>query len=304
LHQDGAVDQRVTFGVFEFEPTLGTLSRNGRPVRLQRQPAKMLAALVAQPGEIVERAALQAAIWGSETNVDFERGLNFCAAQIRAALRDSAASPRYIETLPRRGYRFIAPVQSAVATAPRATGSGLRATEPANVAAIDRPRALPRARLLTIAGILVILAVVGWTVLGLRAGQDPPRIVVVPFDNETGSPDFDRVSKNLSDATVARFATPERMPKLRVIGNAADVRFTFVPRDLKAIGESLEARYILLGQVKRDDRQVRVIAHLIRTSDQTHLWANPYDRVVLDLPAQAQLAEAIAAAVMDRIARD
>jgi TolB-like protein/DNA-binding winged helix-turn-helix (wHTH) protein len=271
------------FGVFEFEPISGTLSRNGRPVRLQRQPAKMLAALVAQPGEIVERAALQAAIWGSETNVDFERGLNFCAAQIRAALRDSAASPRYIETLPRRGYRFIAPVQPAVATA---------------------PRALPRARLLTIAGILVILAVVGWTVLGLRAGQDPPRIVVVPFDNETGSLDFDRVSKNLSDATVARFATPERMPKLRVIGNAADVRFTFVPRDLKAIGESLEARYILLGQVKRDDRQVRVIAHLIRASDQTHLWANPYDRVILDLPAQAQLAEAIAAAVMDRISRD
>ena len=113
------MDQRVTFGVFEFEPISGTLSRDGRPVRLQRQPAKMLAALVAQPGEIVERAALQAAIWGSETNVDFERGLNFCAAQIRAALRDSAASPRYIETLPRRGYRFIAPVRPT-------TGYGLR----------------------------------------------------------------------------------------------------------------------------------------------------------------------------------
>jgi TolB-like protein/DNA-binding winged helix-turn-helix (wHTH) protein len=286
LHQDGAVDQRVTFGVFEFEPTSGTLSRNGRPVRLQRQPAKMLAALVAQPGEIVERAALHAAIWGSETNVDFERGLNFCAAQIRAALRDSAASPRYIETLPRRGYRFIAPVQFAEATAPKATGYG------------------PRAVGLAIAAVLAILAAVGWTVHGSRGGSDVPRIVVVPFDNETGSPDFDRVSKNLSDATVARLATPERMSKLRVIGNAADVRFTFVPRDLKAIGESLEARYILLGQVKRDDRQVRVIAHLIRTSDQTHLWANPYDRVFLDLPAQAQLAEAIAAAVIDRIARD
>jgi TolB-like protein/DNA-binding winged helix-turn-helix (wHTH) protein len=280
------VDQRVTFGVFEFEPTSGTLWRNGRPVRLQRQPARMLAAVVAQPGEIVERAALQAAIWGSETNVDFERGLNFCAAHIRAALRDSAASPRYIETLPQRGYRFIAPLQFAEATSPKATGYG------------------PRATGLAIAAVLAILAAVGWTVHGSRAGSDVPRIVVVPFDNETGSPDFDRVSKNLSDAAVARLATPERMPKLRVIGNAADVRFTFVPRDLKAIGESLEARYILLGQVKRDDRQVRVIAHLIRTSDQTHLWANPYDRVVLDLPVQAELAEAIAAAVMDRIARD
>jgi TolB-like protein len=79
---------------------------------------------------------------------------------------------------------------------------------------------------------------------------------------------------------------------------------TFVPRDLKAIGESLDARYILLGQVKRDDRQVRIVAHLIRASDQTHLWAHAYDRVDLDLPAQTELAEAIAAAVMDRIPHD
>jgi DNA-binding winged helix-turn-helix (wHTH) protein len=116
---------RVTFGVFEFDPDSGTLSRNGRPVRLQRQPARMLAALVARAGEIVDRATLQAAISGSDTNVDFERGLNFCAAQIRSALGDSAASPRYIETCPKRGYRFIALVQSAIQ---RATDSGLRAT--------------------------------------------------------------------------------------------------------------------------------------------------------------------------------
>jgi adenylate cyclase len=89
-----------------------------------------------------------------------------------------------------------------------------------------------------------------------------------------------------------------------VIGNGAAVRFSFVPRDLKAIGESLDARYILLGQVKRDERQIRVIAHLIRASGQSHLWANPYDRIVLDLRAQTELAEAIATAVIDRISRD
>jgi TolB-like protein len=144
---------------------------------------------------------------------------------------------------------------------------------------------------------------VTWLLLASRAATEPPRLVVVPFENETGSPDFDRLSKNLSDTTVARLATAERLPKVRVIGNAA-VRFSFVPRDLKAIGESLDARYILLGQVKRDARRIRIITHLIRASDQTHLWANPYDRIALDLPAQTELAESIAKAVMDHMARE
>lgn len=275
---------RVTFGIFEFDPEAGTLLRNGRPVRLQRQPARMLAALVARPGEIVDRATLQAAIWGSETNVDFERGLNFCTAQIRSALGDSAASPRYIETIPRRGYRFIAPVQP-LGASPTASGSGKRAVG------------------LVAALVLAVVGAVAWTVHASRAISGPPRIVVVPFDNETGSPDFDRIAKSLSDMAVAQLATPNRMPQVRVIGNAP-VRFSFVPRDLKAIGESLDARYILLGQVKRDDRQIRVIAHLIRSSDQTHLWAHPFDRKALDLPAQSELAESIAAAVIAQIARE
>jgi TolB-like protein/DNA-binding winged helix-turn-helix (wHTH) protein len=283
----------VTFGVFEFDPVSGTLLRRGRSVRLQRQPARMLAALVARPGEIVDRATLQTAIWGTETNVDFERGLNFCVAQIRSALGDSAASPRYIETVPRRGYRFIAPAKTLAAT----TGSGLRTT------GFGLRTAGFGLRAIVAAAVLIVIAALAWTVNASRAATDPPRIVVVPFDNETGSPEFDWVAKNLSDIAVAQLATPDRMPQIRVIGNAA-VRFSFVPRDLKAIGDSLDARYILLGQVKRDDRQIRVIAHLIRASDQTHLWAHPFDRTALDLPAQTGLAESIAAAVVSRVSRD
>ena len=284
---------RVTFGVFEFDPASGTLLRRGRSVRLQRQPARMLAALVARPGEIVDRATVQTAIWGTETNVDFERGLNFCVAQIRSALGDSAASPRYIETVPRRGYRFIAPANTVAAT----TGSGVPTTGSGLRTAGFGLRAV------VAAAVLIAIAAVAWTVTASRAATDPPRIVVVPFDNETGSPEFDRIAKNLSDIAVAQLATPDRMPQVRVIGNAA-VRFSFVPRDLKAIGDSLDARYILLGQVKRDDRRIRVIAHLIRSSDQTHLWAHPFDRASLDLPAQTELAESIAAAVVSRVARD
>src|SRR5262245_55209046 len=141
---------RVTFGVFEFDPDSGTLTRSGRPIRLPRQPARMLAALVARPGEIVDRATLQAAIWGAETNVDFERGLNFCVAQIRSALGDSAASPRYIETFPKRGYRFIAPVQAAP-TSPPLAGYGLRAASSRS-----------RATALALAALLLAVTVIGW----------------------------------------------------------------------------------------------------------------------------------------------
>ena len=99
------------FGLFEFDERSGTLTREGIPVRLQPQPARVLTLLVERAGTVVSREELKAAVWGEATFVDFERGLNFCIAQIRSALGDSAESPRFIETVPRRGYRFIAPVQ-------------------------------------------------------------------------------------------------------------------------------------------------------------------------------------------------
>ena len=102
---------RVHFGLFEFDPAAGTLAREGRPIRIQPQPARVLGLLVERAGDVVTRDELRREVWGDGTFVDFERGLNFCIAQIRAALGDTAESPRYIETVPRRGYRFIAPVR-------------------------------------------------------------------------------------------------------------------------------------------------------------------------------------------------
>jgi len=101
----------------------------------------------------------------------------------------------------------------------------------------------------------------------------------------------------VSDAAVARLAAPERLPRLRVIGNATDVFFSFRPHDMKAMGQALGAQYLVLGQVKRDERRFRVIAHLIRVSDQTHVWATTFDRDSLDLSTQSAIAEAIAQAV-------
>jgi TolB-like protein/DNA-binding winged helix-turn-helix (wHTH) protein len=287
---------QVSFGVYEFDPTSGDLCRDGRPVRLQPQPARMLAALLAQPGEIVTREALQEAIWGHDTHVDFERGLNFCAAQIRSALRDSASSPRFIETIPRRGYRFIAPVNSL----PPARGSH----PPSPLRGFSEARAVfAGKRPLWAGAALLLLAVAAVALVARGTTTAVPRIAVVPFDNETGSPDFDRIAKGVSDATVVRLTIPERLPRFGVIGNAAALRFTFVPRDLKAMGETLGAQYIVLGQVKRDERGFRIVAHLIRVSDQTHVWAQAFDRGTLDLEAQSAIAEAIAEAVSKRIGR-
>ena len=114
---------------------------------------------------------------------------------------------------------------------------------------------------------------------------------------------MDRVAKGVSDATVARLAIPDRLSRLRVIGNAADLRFSFRPPDMKAMGESLDAQYLVLGQMKKDDRRMRIVAHLIRVSDQTHVWAKTYDTDTLDLAQQESIAEQIAVAVTDTVGK-
>src|SRR5215467_8334133 len=102
---------KLQFGLFEFYPATRELYRDGVRLRLQAQPAQVLELLVAKAGEIVTRESLRQAIWGTETFVDFDRGLNFCIAQIRSALGDSAESPRFVRTVPKQGYKFIAPVE-------------------------------------------------------------------------------------------------------------------------------------------------------------------------------------------------
>jgi DNA-binding winged helix-turn-helix (wHTH) protein/TolB-like protein len=290
------VNGRVRFGLFEFDPDTGALSRDGVPVRLQPQPARVLALLVTRAGDVVTRDTLRQEVWSDGTFVDFERGLNFCVAQIRSALGDAADSPRFIETLPRRGYRFVAPVQPVrpERRAQSAARSGLYV--PA---------------LIGLALVTAALVAGAWR----AASQDARvRIAVVPFDNETGMEEFDRIARDVADATVARLSTPERVAAFSVIGNAAALQQPRAFRDLKRIGTELGADYIVLAQMKRDDAGVRLIAHLIRVRDQSHLWANTYDRTGpstgqgdategFTLAAQAEIAEAIAAQVAKTLAK-
>ena len=151
-----------------------------------------------------------------------------------------------------------------------------------------------------VATAVVALAALGfaWAEYGTR----PIRVGVVSFDNETGQDAFDEVAKAIADQTVARLAAPERVAWLHVVGNSAALRRPRDFRDIKEIGRAVDVRYVVLAQMKVDASKVRLIAHLIRVSDEAHLWANSYDREAFSLDAQNEIAEDIASAVSKQLA--
>jgi len=223
---------------------------------LQDLPARLLAALLERPGELITRAELRQRMWGAETFVDYDAGLNTAIAKLRDALEDHAEKPVFIETVPRRGYRWIGPAAHAI---PPAAG---------DAAQRRGPRAVP-AWLGLVAAILVLGG--GAAIYKRNAAAAKSVIAVVRFDNETGRPELDRLAQTLTDAAVLTLASG---PRLEVIGNAAVLRTARPFRDLLVIRDTLHADYIVIGQVQRTDANVRVMTHLIRAADQTHLWVN------------------------------
>src|ERR1043166_8138660 len=157
----------IRFGPFAWDPNTGELRRGGEVVPLAPQPFRLLLTLASRPGELVTREELRQRVWGGETFVDFERGLNFCVLQARTALGDDARNPAYIETLPKRGYRFVGKLEDAAPARPS-------------------PR---RSTLLVAAAALVVIVIAAWQ--QRAAGPAPQRatIAVLPFDNLSGSND-------------------------------------------------------------------------------------------------------------------
>ena len=255
-------NKRLRFGVFEFDPLTNELRRDGVIVRLQSQPSQVLGALLGRAGQVVTRDSLRQLVWGNETHVDFESGLNFCIAQIRSALGDSAESPRYIKTVPKRGYEFIAPVVEIGDAAPLASVP----------AQIPFRRAMFPILAACVAGASGWYA---WSLMQKSSGRSV-RIAVARFENQTGDPALDRFVDGLADAVVAELTTTTS-GRLAVIGNAAILRRARDRQDLARIADELKADFVVVGQVQRDSEKGRVLLHLIRLPDQAHLWVTRVD---------------------------
>ena len=247
---------RIRFGAFDFDPATGELRRDGNPVHLQPQPARVLGILLARPGGIVTREDLRSALWGTDTFVDVNRGLNFCVAQIRSALGDSIESPVYIRTIPKRGYQFIAPA------------SALRPAEPIDTTPSlpERRRMIPAWSALAIAGLIATAMLLWhpWNRTPLR------RLAIASFDNSTGDPALDPFAESLTDTVVGEF-TLSGKDKYAVIGNAAILRQPRAQRDLLAIHSALQAELVVLCVVQRNAGEVEILAQLIGLPSQAHL---------------------------------
>jgi DNA-binding winged helix-turn-helix (wHTH) protein/TolB-like protein len=278
--------ERFRFGLFEFDAASLELRREGVLVRLQSQPAHVLAFLIKRADEIVSRDDLRKAVWGDKTFVDFEGGLNFCISQLRSALRDDSARPVYIRTVPKGGYQFIAPVQRISTPRP----------EQAKMEDAKRWTFAGRNATLALAlGALAALAFFGYRFRSVQSASRAPILAVLRFDNETPDPRFTQFTDALTDDVVEQLTSRSR-GGYHVIGNAQILRLPREQRDLKAIAVSLHAGYVVLGQVQTNGTQVRILAHLIRLPDQTHIWVVRMDRSLVDpLSLQSEAASKIAA---------
>ncbi|HJT17567.1 MAG TPA: winged helix-turn-helix domain-containing protein [Thermoanaerobaculia bacterium] len=267
---------RCRFGPFEFDARTLDLRRNGTPIRLQHQPKRVLACLLRNADRTVSREELRKEVWGEGTFVDFDRGLNYCIAQIRSALGDDASRSIYVQTIAKEGYRWVAPI----VPSPSGEGGALR---------LDSGQAPRRVRGIAIAAVAFIAIAIAATFAlhATRAKEPVPIVAIARFDNETGNASMTRFSDALTDNFVERLTTLSD-GRYAVIGNAQILRRPRDQRDLKAIASSLHARFIILGQVFGSEQDGLVLIHLIRMPDQTHITVSRLDRPRMEPLAIAQ----------------
>jgi TolB-like protein/DNA-binding winged helix-turn-helix (wHTH) protein/Flp pilus assembly protein TadD len=297
----------LRFGVFELDLDTGELRKSGRAVRLRPQAAKLLGALASRPGQLVTREDLQEELWGQETFVDFEHGINLCIREIRAALGDDAATPRYVETLPRHGYRFIATIHDTYQSATDPRLDLQRAAPTAGTTPIiPAPRRSYRRVALfgaVAAAVLIAAAVTNpgeWRARLFGGAAGPVRaIAVLPLQNLTGDSAQDYFADGMTEALTTDLA---RMESLQVISRTSTMQYKAAKKSLPVIARELNADAIVEGSVQRSGNRVRVTAQLVRAADDKHLWAETYERDFRDILAlQDDVASAIAKQVESRL---
>ncbi len=293
------------FGIFEVHLPSGELRKQGKKIKLQEQPFQVLAALLERPGEVLSREDLQKRLWPSDVVVDFDRGLNKAVNRLREALGDDANHPQFIETLPQRGYRFLAEVKSADPAMPpdllvpaAAVPPGIRESTPT---AAGPPRWSGRRGLLAVTGGLIALAL--FTVGYRKLVAVPTRIgsiAVLPLENLSGDPAQEYFSDGMTDELIGEIA---RIGSLRVISRTSIMQYKGGARkSLLEIARKLNVDAILEGTVVQSGPKVRITAQLIRAQDDRHLWSGKYERNLTDiLGLQSDVARAIASQIQIKL---
>lgn len=275
------------FGVFELDTKARQLSKNGIRVRLSQQPLQVLSVLVERPGQVVSRKDLHKLLWPSDIFVDFDHGLNKSIQKLRDALGDSPESPRYIETIPRMGYRFIAPVTEAPKDRPSAEAEVRVIPElTANPSVRRDPKR--KWRWFALGSCAAIVALAGWLAVLRHSGAKPIHsLAVLPLDNLSGDPAQEYFADGMSDELITMLAKDSR---LRIVSRTSVMQYKGVRRPLPEIARALGVDGILEGSISRTGGQVHLTLQLIQADTDAHLWAESYDRSgneVAALPGEA-----------------
>ena len=282
--KSGGNSQRVAFDRYEMDLRSGELRKDGRRIRLQAQPFQLLATLIDNAGEVVTRDEVCRALWQTDTFVDFDHSVAAAVNKIREALSDSAENPRFVETVPKRGYRFIgkikaeAPVVMAVA---RPTQAAERPV--AMVAVRTSNRRWILGLWLGTAAVLLLTAsiVAAWAVRRHRQSSEQIHsLAVLPLDNLSGDPNEEYFAAGMTDELTTMLA---KNSNLRVISRTSVMQYKGAQRHLPEIARELGVDGIIEGSVARSGDKVHVTVQLIQAPSDTHVWAESYDRNANDM---------------------
>src|SRR5579872_3951870 len=293
----------LRFDNFELDLRAAELRKNGIKLRLQGQPIQVLAKLLNCAGDLVTREEFRAQIWPAETFVDFDHGLHNAISRIREVLGDSAETPRYIETLPRRGYRLIGSLENAVIPEPSLAAQKEPASDTLVATASTGPRTTSRATLIAALVAIVVVAAASIVVPALSHRSDAVPLVrsiaVLPLDNFSGDPAQEYFVDGMTDELITDLA---KIGALRVISRTSVMRYKGTKKGLPEIARELNVDGIIEGSVVRSGQRVRITAQLLYGPTDKHLWAETYERDLGDvLSLQSEVAQAIAQQVRAQI---
>ncbi len=298
---------RLRFGIFEADLRAGELTKQGRRISLQDQPFRMLVMLLEKPGEVVTREELRARLW-PQTIVDFDHGLNKAISKVRDALGDSAESPRFIETVARRGYRFLA-VVSAVSDAPPALPTS-QPTEPAPRDPSPVAESTPVSRHLTwtwrLAGLAIVVLALAAVSAWMRYESQPPTttirsLAVLPLENLSNDASQEYFADGMTEELITSLG---QIRSLRVISRTSVMTYKRARKPLADVARELNVQAVVEGSVFRSGDRVRITAQLIKVPADEPIWAQTYDGDLRDtLALQSKVAQAIAERVQATLSR-